>query len=147
MKKILMACLILAVSICNSAEINLRCTGTESFYSKSRGSIEKLEATIEVMFDDLTNKVIYISKTRLFGCYENSPESKNSCNCQINNSVIACDAESNKDTFNSLQTLSVNRYSGILSFSEVTIDRRKSDGYSIYRSGDLQCESFSKKKF
>ena len=142
-----MACLILAVSICNSAEINLRCTGTESFYSKSRGSIEKLEATIEVMFDDLTNKVIYISKTRLFGCYENSPESKNSCNCKVDNSLVICSGETTKDTFKSEQYLSVNRYSGILSFSEITINTRKSDGYSMFRSGDLQCESFSKKKF
>ena len=147
MKKILMACLILAVSICNSAEINLRCTGSESFYSSSRGMNEKLEATIEVKFDDLTNKVLYVDPTRLFGCYENSPGYKNSCDCQVNNSLIACSAESTKDTFNSKQTVSINRYTGRLNFSDVTIDKKAGDSYSMFKSGDLQCEHFSKKKF
>lgn len=150
MKKILFfGCVSIFTIACNSAEINLNCSGVESFYSSSRGMNEKLDATIEVKFDDSTNKLLYASPSRLFGCYGDESDYKRTCNCNITESMIICTSESssNSKDFNSKQTVNVNRFTGILKFSEVTSGGRLGDRYYMYRSGDLKCEYFSKKKF
>ena len=151
MKKLsLLICASICALNCGAAEINLNCSGVESFYSSKRGLNEKLDAVIEVKFDDVANKLIYINATRLFGCYPNRNEvgSKNTCNCSLTESMISCNSEtSNTSDFNSRQSVSVNRFTGILKFSEATSGGASGDRYSLFRSGDLKCESFSKKKF
>lgn len=149
MKKLLiLLCASMCALNCRSAEINLNCSGIESFYSSTRGLNEQLNSVIEVRFDDVANKLIYISATRLFGCYPNGVGYKNFCNCSITESIISCNSESSDNlNFNSRQSVSVNRFTGILKFSEATSGGASGDRYSMFRSGDLKCESFTKKKF
>lgn len=135
------------ITLCNASEINLSCTGIENFYSSLRGMDEKSNVSIEVKFDDETDKLLFVSPDHLFGCYEKNPEFKNKCNCKVTKSVIICEAEIEKPNFSSVQTISVNRYSGVLKFTEITNGVSGSDKYMMTKSGDLKCDSYSKRKF
>lgn len=147
-KLLLLICASIYALKCGAAEVNLNCSGVESFYSSRRGLDEKPNAVIEVKFDDAANKLIYITPTRLFGCYPAGEGYKNTCNCNITESMISCQSKTSNDSnFNSSQTVSVNRYTGILKFSEITSGGNGGDRYQTFTSGDLKCEYFSKKKF
>jgi hypothetical protein len=134
-----------------AAEITLVCKGTRNFYSSYIGSRE-FPDSIEVRFDDAINKVTYVDPPRVFGCYGTETEYERSCDCSVSNTDIICISKSKiKDgSFQSDQTIDVNRLTGVLSFSEITSGRssdEKSGKYFLRQSGKLQCESFTKKKF
>jgi len=148
-KKIVLIFVTTVTAISYSAEINLYCSGIASFYSSSRGMNEKIDKTIEVAFDDIDNKIISVSASSLFGCSYETEGYSHTCYCKITDALINCTAESKviSGGFNSNQTVRVNRYTGILTFSEITQGVTGKANWSTFISGDLKCESFSKKKF
>jgi hypothetical protein len=150
MKKILILFFIFYVGAIGATEITLICKGINNFYSGQAGA-KKLNESIEVRFDDVAKKVTYVSPTKLWGCYDNEPDYTKSCNCSVTDTEIICKSRSRKNDgkFHSEQGLGVNRFSGILKFYEWTGGASSSgDGdYFMTQTGDLQCESFNKKKF
>ena len=151
MKKIKFFIFFLFISqLLQAKEINLYCKGLLGFYSSYRGLEEKLDAKIEVKFDDATNKILYVDPTRLFGCYpgKNEKDYKRTCDCNINESLILCKAVSSNDKgYRTEQSVNINRFTGILSYNEITIGLGDSGKHYIFSSGDLSCNKYDEKKF
>jgi hypothetical protein len=129
-----------------SKEVSLLCNGTENSNSTYRGR-ETSEVSIEMKFNDETNVWTYATPYRLFGCYERGAEFIKSCNCNVSESSIICSSEVTKNKFTSTQNIRVNRLSGKLNFFELTSNTDSKDPYSVSKSGELICESFTMKKF
>ncbi len=128
-----------------SKEVNLLCNGKENFYSTNAGG-RLLDSSIEVKFNDESNIVTFVSPSRLFGCYGDASKNATTCDCNVSESTLSCKSEITKDKFNSKQSILVNRLTGKLNYSELTSDESIRP-YSMTRTGELICESFTKKKF
>ena len=148
MKEIFCLFLMLTISKTFASEITLVCRGTNNFYSSAIGS-KTYPESIEVRFDDVLNKVLYVDPSKVYGCYGEEIEYERSCDCSVNDTNIRCISKSKtkSGSFQSNQTVNVNRFSGILDFSEITSGNDKDGKYFMTQSGKLQCESFTKKKF
>ena len=132
-----------------AAEITLVCKGTTNYYSSSAGSKEYSDS-IEVRFDDALKKITYLDPSRVFGCYgQTELDSVHSCDCSLSETNIKCisTTKTKSGSFKSDQTVNVNRFSGILDFTEISTGDLKDGKYLMTKSGKLMCDSFTKKKF
>ena len=148
MNKVFCLLLMLTIGKTFASEITLVCKGTSNFYSSAIGS-KTYPESIEVRFDDALNKIIYVSPSKVNGCYGEEIEYERSCDCSVSDTNIRCISKSKtkSGSYQSNQTVNVNRFTGILDFSEMTSSNDKDGKYFIAHSGKLQCESFTKKKF